>query len=261
MTTDSAPHPVLVVIPVYGNIEATRRCLDSLSASDLPDHVSVLLIDDHSPDESLSALCRDIARRDSYELLVNEQNLGFVASANRGFEFKGGADVLLLNSDTVVTGDWISRLQACAYRRDNIGTVTPFTNNGTICSYPVFNTSNPLPDQWTAAELDGLFATANEGLFCEVPTAVGFCMYIKRACLDDTGTRSTPSASDRATARNAISVSGPAATAGRTRSRPMFSYSMRAPRVSPANPMSANAPPTRLSRQYTRNTMNWWRSF
>lgn len=187
MTTDSATRPVLVVIPVYGNIEATRRCLDSLSASDVPDQASVLLIDDQNPDESLSALCRDTARRMDYELLVNERNLGFVASANRGFEFMGDADVILLNSDTVVTGDWITRLQACAYHHDDIGTVTPFTNNGTICSYPVFNANNPLPDQWTAAELDRLFSTANEGLFCEVPTAVGFCMYIKRACLKDTG--------------------------------------------------------------------------
>lgn len=187
MTTGSATHPVLVVIPVYGDLEATRRCLDSLIASDMPSHVSVLLIDDRCPDESLSALCRDIAGREGYELIVNEQNLGFVASANRGFEFTGEADVVLLNSDTVVTGDWIGRLQACAYGHTSIGTVTPFTNNGTICSYPVFNSSNSLPEQWTAAELDALFSSANSGQSCEIPTAVGFCMYVKRACLNDTG--------------------------------------------------------------------------
>jgi len=187
MTTGSATRPVLVVIPVYGNFEATRRCLDSLIASDLPDHVSVLLIDDHSPDESLSALCRDVTRRSGYELLVNEQNLGFVASANQGFEYDVESDVILLNSDTAVSDDWISRLQACAYRQEKTGTVTPFTNNGTICSYPAFNMSNPLPVQWTAAELDELFAAANDGQSCEIPTAVGFCMYVKRTCLNDTG--------------------------------------------------------------------------
>ena len=50
----------------------------------------------------------------------------------------GGQDMLelLLNSDTVVTTGWLERLLACAASDARIATVTPFSNNATICSYP-----------------------------------------------------------------------------------------------------------------------------
>jgi hypothetical protein len=61
-----------------------------------------------------------------------------------------------------------------------IGTVTPFSNVATICSYPIMNDRNPLPDGWTASQLDNLAREVNSGAIIELPTAVGFCMYIKR---------------------------------------------------------------------------------
>ena len=68
-----------------------------------------------------------------------------------------------------------------------IGTVTPFSNNATICSYPRFMQDNPLAEDWPLAALDGLFAEANVGQSVEIPTAVGFCMYITRRCLEQVG--------------------------------------------------------------------------
>ena len=176
-----------VIVPVYKNLQVTRNCLESLLSSELPDNVSVTIIDDASPEQELSAYCRDLAEKTAFKLVVNEENQGFVASANKGFALEPEADIVLLNSDTVVTRHWLQRLQACAYREEAIGTVTPFSNNGTICSYPVFQISNDLPQQWDAAGLDRVFQQANAGAYCEIPTAVGFCMYIKRSCLRDTG--------------------------------------------------------------------------
>ena len=187
-TGNISPRPVAVVVPVYGNLEATRNCIESVITSDLPEYASIIVIDDHSPEEAVSAYCRELTQRSSIQLIVNEVNLGFVGTANKGLGLDTDADIILLNSDTVVSSDWIKRLQACAYRQDNIGTVTPFSNNGTICSYPVFMISNSMPKLWNPAELDQAFQSGNSGLQCEIPTAVGFCMYIKRSCLNATGT-------------------------------------------------------------------------
>jgi GT2 family glycosyltransferase len=96
-------------------------------------------------------------------------------------------DVLLLNSDTEVAGDWLDRIASCAARDPRAGTVTPFSNNATICSYPRFAQSNPLPEGLSAARLDAAFARANAGRAIEIPTAVGFCMFISRRCLDEVG--------------------------------------------------------------------------
>lgn len=186
-TRNIHPHRVVVIVPVYRNLEVTRNCLESLMASDLPEHAAIIVIDDNSPEEAVSAYCQELTERFSIQLVVNDENLGFVGTVNRGFTLDTDADVILLNSDTVVSNDWVQRLQACAYREDNIGTVTPFSNNGTICSYPVFLIPNSIPNQWNARELDRAFQSGNSESHCEIPTAVGFCMYIKRSCLNATG--------------------------------------------------------------------------
>lgn len=181
------PVAISIVIPVFRDLNATRNCLESVLHSDLANNASVTVINDSSPEPELHAYCQELAATGRLKLIVNEHNLGFVKTANRGIALEPDADILLLNSDTVVSNDWLQRLQSCAYKEPTIGTVTPFSNNGTICSYPVFPVSNMLPSNWTAAELDGAFKLANTGAFSEIPTAVGFCMYIKRSCLNDTG--------------------------------------------------------------------------
>ena len=190
MSTDSIDRSVpsvSVVIPVYRDLQATQACLRSVIDSGLPDDTTITIIDDMSPEEDVSEYCQEVAEEFGFKLLSNEENLGFVRTANKGFTLCPDADIILLNSDTIVPHGWVQRLQACAYREPDVGTVTPFSNNGTICSYPIFPLPNELPREWPTAELDRLFQSANAGLYAEIPTAVGFCMFIKRSCLNQTG--------------------------------------------------------------------------
>jgi glycosyltransferase involved in cell wall biosynthesis len=110
-----------------------------------------------------------------------------VATVNRGMRLHPDRDVLLLNSDTEVANDWLDRIQRAAYSRPQVASVTPFSNNATICSYPRFCEGNELPAGWTTAQLDLLCAEHLAGQTVEVPTGIGFCMYIRRACLDQVG--------------------------------------------------------------------------
>ena len=70
------------------------------------------------------------------DLLRNEQNQGFPAAVNRALAHCTGHDVVLLNADAVVSGDWLARLRRAAYGARDIGTVTPLANAGSIASYP-----------------------------------------------------------------------------------------------------------------------------
>ena len=117
----------------------------------------------------------------------NERNLGFVRSVNRGMALHPDRDVVLLNSDTEVANDWLDRLQRIALSQPDIGTVTPFSNNATICSYPFEGWSGGMPGTLGLAALDALFASVNPGRIVDLPTGVGFCMYIRRACLAEVG--------------------------------------------------------------------------
>ena len=50
-------------------------------------------------------------------VLHNEKNMGFSANVNKGMAQSEDRDVLLLNSDTIVTAGWLDKIIACAYRR------------------------------------------------------------------------------------------------------------------------------------------------
>ncbi len=176
-----------IVVPVYKGLAETRACIESVLGSSNREPYELIVIDDCSPDPALSAWLVEASASGSFTLLVNERNLGFVATVNRGMQLHPGRDILLLNSDTTVANDWLDRLVRCAYGTNRIGTVTPLSNNATICSYPRFCEDNPLPQGVTAAELDRLAAVTNQGRFVDLPTAVGFCMYIRRDCLTETG--------------------------------------------------------------------------
>lgn len=183
-----APHPVDVIVPVYKGLTDTRRCLESVLASDCRTPWRLIVINDASPEPEVSQYLREVAPTDArITLLENQENLGFVGTVNRGMALSAEHDVLLLNSDTEVAGDWLDRLRAAAYGDQKVASVTPFSNNATICSYPRFCQDNDLPAGWDTARLDALFARSNPGQVVDVPTGVGFCMYIRRAALAEVG--------------------------------------------------------------------------
>lgn len=185
--TEELRSPVDIIIPVYRDLDVTRRCVDSVLRHTPEGTARVILVDDASPEAALSAWCDQLAESGKVELLRNESNLGFVASVNRGMALHDDCDVVLLNSDTEVPPDWLRRLQACATQADDIATATPFSNNATICSYPFFAESSEIPEGLDLISLDQLFARANRGKSLEIPTGVGFCLYIRRACLAQIG--------------------------------------------------------------------------
>jgi GT2 family glycosyltransferase/glycosyltransferase involved in cell wall biosynthesis len=174
-----------VIVPAYlGRAETLNTLCHVLSARNRTGF-SLIVVNDASPDLDLTEDLRRMADAGQIELIEQSENKGFVASINAGCAIRRDRDVIWLNADTEVYDGWIDRLKAAAYSRPNVATVTPMTNNGTICSYPRFNTDNPgvLETPW--ARLDKLAGRFNRGGYVETPTAVGFCTYVRRAALDE----------------------------------------------------------------------------
>jgi GT2 family glycosyltransferase len=176
-----------VVVPVYKGLPQTRRCVDSVLANAQRAAFEVVVIDDASPDPGIAAWLDELGGQGRITLVRNATNLGFVQSVNRGMSLHADRDVVLLNSDTEVANDWLDRLCRSVYGQTGVGTATPFSNNATICSYPFEGWAGGVPGTLGLAALDRLFATVNAGRAVELPTGVGFCMYIRRACLDQVG--------------------------------------------------------------------------
>lgn len=176
-----------VIIPVFRGFAATRRAVESALSARSDEPHRVVVIDDASPEPAISRWLEAMASEGRFHLVRHDANRGFVASVNEGMGLAGDRDVVLLNSDTEVPDHWLDRIARCARSGDRIACVTPFSNNATICSYPRFVQANALGRDVTPAGLDRLFAAENAGASVEIPTAVGFCMFISRQALDELG--------------------------------------------------------------------------
>ncbi len=115
--------------------------------------------------------------------MENEKNLGFIGTINKGLRLAPNSDVILLNADTLVFGDWIDRMLSHAEADARIGTITPYSNNATICSYPDVNQNNRIALECTLEQIDAYARFCNRGRATIVPTGVGFCFYIRRTVI------------------------------------------------------------------------------
>ena len=136
----------------------------------------------------MERIADDLEARSDVNLTVlkNPQQQGFVASVNRGMS-DSNRDVLLLNSDTIVTARWLEKLQAAAYSSAEIATATPFSNNATICSLPRFLAENAVPAGFTVDSFAKLVEERSLRAYPRLPTGVGVCLYIKRRILARVG--------------------------------------------------------------------------
>ncbi|WKX26173.1 GT99 family glycosyltransferase N-terminal domain-containing protein [Tatumella ptyseos] len=176
-----------VVVPVYGGKQETIECIESV-VSTLPSWAQLVVINDVSPEPELTEWLREQAVSKEFLLIENEENCGFVASVNLGMKLHPDRDILLLNSDVEVANDWLQRIHDAAYSLDKVGSITPFSNNATICSFPKFCEDNALFMGLNVRQLDEHFSLlGKENNLIEIPTGVGFCMYIRRDCLDEVG--------------------------------------------------------------------------
>jgi O-antigen biosynthesis protein len=178
---------LVVIMPVYQGAADTLAAIFSVLTNPQRTAFELLVINDRGPDEALNARLRDLAALGLFAYLENQQNLGFSGAINRGLSHRPDRDVILLNSDTVVYGDWIDRMRAHARNDDSVATVTPFSNNATICSYPDVEKNNLIGLEVSPAELDQFARECNRGRSSVLPTGVGFCFYMRRDVIDKIG--------------------------------------------------------------------------
>lgn len=171
-----------IIVPVYNAAALLLRCLSALDRNTPPEQARVTVIDDASPDPQIAPLLRDWSERSPLRqrVLRNDSNLGFVGSVNRGIAQTLG-DVLLLNADTEVTPGWLARMRRALDADPRVASVTPFSNNAEICSWPEFCKAAPVPAD--PERIARAFGLADAPTYPELPTAVGFCMLIRRATL------------------------------------------------------------------------------
>ncbi|RAP50415.1 MAG: hypothetical protein BZ136_01345, partial [Methanosphaera sp. rholeuAM74] len=181
---ESFDKKVSVVIPIYNAYDETKSCIESVLEYTNSDY-ELILINDCSSDERIKTLLDSYRDYDNIQVIHNQTNQGFVKNVNKAFAITSN-DVVLLNSDTLVTPKWLEKLRITAYTQDNIATVTPVSNNAGAFSVPCSGV-NILDDNLSINDMNNIVEKSSDTSFIFTPTANGFCMYIKRDAIYSVG--------------------------------------------------------------------------
>ena len=176
-----------IIVPIYNAAEKTDKCIKSIiHNTQLSKQVQLLLIDDCSPEPEVEKVLNKYKNTNFINVVRNAENLGYTKNINKAIIIAQKRDVILLNSDTVVTKNWIKKLQKVAYLSLSIGTVTPVSNSAGAFSVPKSG-SNVISAPLTIEKVGKIVSEVGQGKFFDAPTGNGFCFFIKRSAIDTIG--------------------------------------------------------------------------
>jgi O-antigen biosynthesis protein len=110
---------VSVIVPTYGQLPFTLRCLASIAAHAPSLPIEVIVIDDARGGADAAALERVRGIR----LIRNETNIGFLHSCNKAAAQAKGRYLYFLNNDTQVLDGWVEPMVSLFERRPGTGAV------------------------------------------------------------------------------------------------------------------------------------------
>lgn len=181
-----------IVIPVYNALADVEQCILSVLANQDGFELRLILVNDASGVETTDFLHEMATKEPCIQLIESTINQGYSVSSNLGLEASTAPYVVLMNSDTIVSENWLNRLVHCAESSEDIGIVSPVTNAAIWQSVPY------IPDKHTAStinfpsrkEIDDFAASVAKLSYAhypELPYIHGYCQFIKREVLDAIG--------------------------------------------------------------------------
>lgn len=190
---DCSGASVHIVVPFYKKEELVAQIFRSLNdvADELREIGAKVFFYNDSPDYAPLQEALDSCRFDDgaveFKVLRNASNLGFIGTCNAAFAHAKTerADVILLNSDTMVFAGALREMLQVARLDPMIGFVSPRSNNATLATLP----HSTLDRYVTPADGYANFVRHSAGLprFSLVPTAVGFCLFVKWSLFSELG--------------------------------------------------------------------------
>ncbi len=183
---------VTIIICVCNAPEQTQRCIESVLKATPPDY-KMILIDDASARQTNNMINSLADNHKRISVVRNAQNIGYTRSANKGLQLADTEWVVLLNSDTIVTDNWLQGLFECAYSDPGIRAVGPLSNAAGMQSIPVaYNADgtypvNLLPPGYTPDDMALLLKKISPKVFPKVPMLNGFCTLIHKPTLHAVG--------------------------------------------------------------------------
>jgi GT2 family glycosyltransferase len=179
-----------IIICIHNAYDDVKKCLDSVIRYSSPPF-SLILIDDGSEDPTRNYVER-FAQIHNATLIRNNFARGYTFAANQGLKASSAHYAILLNSDTIVTYEWLDRITECAESDIKIGIVGPLSNTASWQSVPEIENQgdwakNILPPEISVQQMGRFIAKSSSRTYPRIPFINGFCLLIKRDLINDVG--------------------------------------------------------------------------
>ncbi|HEY5851872.1 MAG TPA: glycosyltransferase [Lysobacter sp.] len=181
---------VLHCITVYNGRAFVPQAIESALRLDQSDaEIDILILDDASPEPGWSEELAVFCKERGVKYYCTPRNLGIPRNVNLGLltAVKHGYDYVVISNSDVV---YPSTLMSCMLRtaaKDNVGSVTAWSNNVSVYSLPNSDPNEFLPDQgvvdWVNACMSGHFGDAA----MDIPAGISFCILIPVSVVKDVG--------------------------------------------------------------------------
>ena len=172
-------HKTSIIILSYNTLELLQLCIESIRTYTEAGTYEIIVVENASEDGSAAWLR---AQKDLV-CIYNEENQGFPKGCNQGLKIASGTELLLLNSDVIVTKDWLENMRRALYSASSVGAVSCVTNS---CS----NRQQIEVPYKTIEDMQAFAAgynTSNPALWEKRTTLVGFCYLFKREVFEKVG--------------------------------------------------------------------------
>ena len=173
-----------VVVCVHNALAHITACWESLKKLDYPPHkLRVVFVDDGS-EKSTGQYLDSVAEKSNCRLIRHERALGYTRAANAGLKASQADCIVLLNSDTIVSRSFLTKMSLLLKQNPDVGLVGPLSNAASWQSVPNLSDCrgdwkvNQLPEGWSVDDMDRLLERSGS-LFPRVPLISGFCLMIR----------------------------------------------------------------------------------
>lgn len=125
---NTAVKKVSLIVLTYNNLDLTKKCLDSIVNNTSYNNYEVIVVDNLSTDGTQDYLLSKYGQYENFNIILNEDNLGFAAGNNIGLLAATGDILVIINNDTYVSPYWLEPIVK-ALDSSEVGLVCPVTNN------------------------------------------------------------------------------------------------------------------------------------
>jgi GT2 family glycosyltransferase len=176
-----------VMIPAYGESSYLIRCIKSI-VEFTPIDIPIYVCDDASPHRTIMEfLIENDVPTSRLNFIRRKKNLGFLGNCNQFFSEVKNINIVLVNSDVIVSTGWIQALMNPLEKYSNVATVTAMTNSGSIASVKLGLEELPELDEVALATLNTAISENTHPENAEIPVGVGHCILITAKALSIVG--------------------------------------------------------------------------